>query len=95
MIRASRSKAWQCWPEFVSCSFVTDLEGAGLHAAVRPSDFLWGLVGSTNLMRLSSQKAAHATVAGAAYRKSGELAHGNGFTCCGKILSMKGAGFSP
>jgi hypothetical protein len=35
------------------------------------ADFLWGLVGSRNFMRLSLQKAAHANMGGAAYRKSG------------------------
>jgi hypothetical protein len=34
-------------------------------------DFLWGLSDPTNFMRLSSQKAAHATFREAAYRKSG------------------------
>jgi hypothetical protein len=36
-----------------------------------PPDFLWGLVESPNLMRLSSKKAAHATTGGAAYRNPG------------------------
>jgi hypothetical protein len=36
-----------------------------------PPDFLWSLVVLANLMRLSSQKAAHATMADAACRKSG------------------------
>jgi hypothetical protein len=36
-----------------------------------PPDFLLGLVRSTHFMRLSLQKAAHATMGGAAYRKSG------------------------
>ena len=35
-----------------------------------PPDFLWGLVRSRNLMRLSLQKAAHAKMGGAVYRKS-------------------------
>jgi hypothetical protein len=35
-----------------------------------PRDFLWGLVESTNSMRLSLQKAAYAKMGGAAYRKS-------------------------
>jgi hypothetical protein len=37
---------------------------------LRP-DFLWGSVESPNFMRLSLQKAAHANMVGAAYRKSG------------------------
>jgi hypothetical protein len=36
-----------------------------------PPDFLWGLVESSNFMRLSLQKAAHANMGGAEYRKSG------------------------
>jgi hypothetical protein len=36
-----------------------------------PPDFLWGLVGSPNFMRLSLTKAAHATMGGAAYRNPG------------------------
>jgi hypothetical protein len=36
-----------------------------------PPDFLLGLVRSTHFMRLSLQKAAHAAIGGAAYRKSG------------------------
>jgi hypothetical protein len=36
-----------------------------------PPDFLWGLVESRNFMRLSLQKAAQASMGGAAYRKSG------------------------
>jgi hypothetical protein len=36
-----------------------------------PPDFLWGLVESPNFMRLSSKKAAHATMGGAAYRNPG------------------------
>jgi hypothetical protein len=36
-----------------------------------PPGFLWGSVESTKFMRLSSEKAAHATMNGAACRKSG------------------------
>ena len=36
-----------------------------------PPDFLWSLVALANFMRLSVQKAAHANLFGAAYRKSG------------------------
>ena len=36
-----------------------------------PPDFLWDWVGSRDFMRLSLQKAAHANMGGAAYRKSG------------------------
>ena len=36
-----------------------------------PPDFLWGLVEPRNFMRLSLQKALHAVLCGAAYRKSG------------------------
>jgi hypothetical protein len=36
-----------------------------------PPDFLWGLVESPNFMRLSSKKAAHATMGGAVYRNPG------------------------
>jgi hypothetical protein len=36
-----------------------------------PPDFLWGAVESRNFMRLSLEKAAHANMDGAAYRKSG------------------------
>jgi hypothetical protein len=32
-------------------------------------DFLWGFVGSLNLMRLSFEKGAHAVISRAAYRK--------------------------
>jgi putative addiction module killer protein len=34
-------------------------------------DFLWGLAKSLNFMRLSLEKAAHAAIFGATYRKSG------------------------
>jgi Zn-dependent protease len=36
-----------------------------------PPNFLWSLVALANLMRLSLQKAAHAIMSGAAYRKFG------------------------
>jgi hypothetical protein len=37
-------------------------------------DFLWGVVGPRDFMRLSLQKAAHVALDGVAYRKSGYLA---------------------
>jgi len=48
----------------------------GILSATNPGrpilpDFLWGLVESPNFMRLSSKKAAHATLGGAAYRNPG------------------------
>jgi penicillin V acylase-like amidase (Ntn superfamily) len=36
-----------------------------------PPDFLWTLAALANFMRLSLQKAAHAVLDGATYRKSG------------------------
>jgi hypothetical protein len=41
-----------------------------------------------------AQKTAHATMTDPAYRKSEDLAHGNGPTGLRKTLSMKGTGLS-
>jgi len=50
-------------------SFLTTIAGCPT-----PPDFLCSVIRSTHFMRLSLMKAAHAAVAGAAYRKSGYLA---------------------
>src|SRR5271170_5260228 len=41
-------------------------------AFIKDPDFLWSLLESMSLMRLSVKKAAHVDVSGASYRKSGE-----------------------
>ena len=59
---------FHCFPR--RTSYLLPPRMAKAMVGLRP-DFLWGLGESRNLMRLSLQKAAHANIGSAAYRKSG------------------------